>query len=371
MQSYQYRIYHENTTLGPESLGNIKDIVIEQEINMAWEARLTFNVFLDDMGNWSSETDGMLKTYSRIRIEIKSGMKPYVPLIDGNVVGYEFYMSSEPGESKVTIIIQDDSVLLNRDDEIIKYEKMTDDFVVQSIFSRFALIPEIESQNFKKSPLNPPLDFIQRGTAVLALRQIANRQGMSFYVLPSPIPGKSIGCFSNFPTEPNGLSPLILLGSNRNIEFISIKTDAQKLSNFEASSMNISSKGVVSSVSNAQDIPLLGDQIGLESTKSPPTRRLDPYQDEIVDLDNAVLAEAKRSSYVIQAEGKIINNKYPDILRPYQVISVLGVKSNLCGNYLVKAVIHTITPSNYNQTFKLMRNARTSGRAIPSSGGIF
>ena len=371
MPKYSYRIYHENVSLGPEILENIKEIVIDQEIDIAWECRISFSIFLDSNGNWSSETDELLKSFTRIRVEIQSRDGLYVPLIDGPVVGYEFYMSSEPGESSVIIIIQDDSVLLNLNDEITKFEKMTDDQIVLQIFNNYSLVPEIETQNIKNPSINPPLDFVQRGTAIQVLKNLANRQGMIAYILPGQVPGKSTGCFCNFPTEPDDLSPLILLGTDRNIEYFTVKNDAQKLSKIEAASMNIDSKEITTSTSDIQDITLLGDEVGSESALEPPIRRLPPHQNEIVDLDNAVLAETKRSSYTIHAEGKVLTDKYFDILRPYKVVSVYGVKPNISGNFLIMGVSHKITPSQYNQTFRLLRNARTAGNSKISVGGLF
>ncbi|MFW9872770.1 MAG: hypothetical protein ACFFG0_06665, partial [Candidatus Thorarchaeota archaeon] len=323
------------------------------------EARISFHIYADKKGNWSSEIDKLLKSFTKIRIEIQSGNKPFIPLIDGPVVGYEIYMSSKTGKSYVTIIVQDDSVLLNLNDEIIKFEARTDGQIVQEIFNSYGLVPEIEWQNIKTPPLNPPLDFIQRGTAIQVLKKLAKRQGMSFCILPGRLPGKSRGCFFNLSTRVSDLTPLILLGNKKNIEYFSVKNDAQKISKIEASSIRIASKEISTSISNIQDIPLLGDKIGSESALETPTRRLPPHQDATVDLDNAVLAEAKRSSYTIQAEGKILSNKYPDILSPYQVISVYGVKPKISGDYLIRGVTHNISPSQYGQTFRLLRNAQT------------
>jgi len=371
MIKHKYRVFHNNTSLKPEELGNLKEIIVDQEIDIAWEARLTFYLFLDDKGKWSSETDEMIKSFTRIRIEIQAEGKSFVPLIDGPIVGYEIQMSSEPGESTVVIVVQDDSVFLNLDDEIVKYEKMTDDLIVQQIFVNYSLIPEIERQNFKKSSINPPLDYVQRSTSIKVLKNLAKRQGMVTYVLPGQIPGKSIGCFCNLPTQPGNLASLILLGPERNIETFFVKHNALKTSKFEASSMQIANKQIKSSLSNMSKIPLLGDDLGSESTRELPTRRLPPYQDELVDLDNAVLAEAKYSSYSIQAEGKVLNSKYPDILRPYQVVSVYGVKPTVGGYFLIMGVTHNITPSQYNQSFRLLKNARTTGSLKSSIGGIF
>lgn len=370
MSKFDYRLFHEDRLVKPEIMEKIEEVTVEQASNIAWEARIFFTIFVDDQGYWTTEINDFLKSFSRIRVEIQSETASFSPLIDGPVVGYDVNMSSEPGESSVAVTIQDDSIFLNQNDEIAKFEQLSDHEIAQQVFSRYKQIYQTEIEEVPPPPGQPPPEVVQRGTAMHLLKFLAKRQGMSAYVLPGADPGQSIAYFRSLPTKPEELKPLVLLGPDRNIESFSVKTNGQMPSNVEATSLIISQKQLLSSTSNLQDIELLGDEPGVENEEDMPTRLLPPHQGESVDLDQAVLAEAKRLGYAIEATGSVLSDRYPSILRPYSVVSVHGANPNVSGDFLITRVTHTITPSNYTQRFVLLRNARTSS-SDTTGGKIF
>src|SRR5262249_8705072 len=150
-------------------------------------------------------------------IEIKVGDGTFVPLIDGPIVGSDNQMNSEPGRSTLTVMVQDDSVHLHRQDTTNLHENRLDHEIAATLFRS---IPQIAVRDIETT--RPPQDSlppfeIQRGTQMDLLRRLAQRQGMHAYVLPGAEPGQSVGAFKKFPTHPDGLPPLILLGTDRNV----------------------------------------------------------------------------------------------------------------------------------------------------------
>jgi phage protein D len=198
------------------------------------------------------------------------------------------------------------------------------------------------------------------------LRSLARRQGMHAYVLPGEEPGKSIGCFKSFPTKTDGLPPLILLGAERNVAEFNPTNNAQHPAKVTASILNIFDKKITQGTSDFGKLDLLGEETTFAEKDNTATQILSPGYSDAVDLDQAVTAEALRSSYSTEATGSLLNETYSAILTPYQVVSVCGANQRHSGDYLIRKVTHSLTRSFYSQSFTLQRNARSSG----SSAGL-
>jgi len=118
MPAVEFRLHFNNDPATRQQLDRIGEITIEQEVDMAWEARLEFPACVDENGNWTGEDDDFMRSFSRVRIEIKNGRAPFIPLIDGPVVKSYDQRSSQPGQSSITLHVQDDSVYLDREENV-------------------------------------------------------------------------------------------------------------------------------------------------------------------------------------------------------------------------------------------------------------
>lgn len=373
MSNVEYRVFFNNNPAIRQQLDRVVEITVEQEVDMACEARIEVPVCVDDNGNWRGEDEDFMNSFSRVRVEIKNGDGPFVPLIDGPIVGYDSERNPEPGQSSITLMVQDDSVYLNREKSVSIFENRLDHEIAGQIFSDFGRW--IASTQIEQTPASgsslPPV-VVQRGTAMQILRSIARRQGMHAYVLPGDSPGQSIGCFKSFPTETDGLPPFILLASNRNIDTFNITNNAQRPATVRAATLHITDRTVITSSFGAPDLDLLGDEAASEDTESESAvHLLPPYQGESVDLDQAVLAEAQNASYAFEATGSVLGGCYPGVLQPYRVVTLRAGSTSLSGDYLINKVTHSLTRSAYSQSFSLKRNARSlrSGTNLGNLGG--
>jgi hypothetical protein len=372
MPQIEYRMFFNNDPATREQLDRVEEITVEQEADMAWEARIQIPICVDESGNWRDEDEDFMRSFSRVRVEIRNGEGPFVPLIDGPIVGYDSQKSSDPGESSITLNVQDDSVYLNREERVSRFENMLDHEIARQIFGEFEQIASTDIEDTPPPSSTLPPVVVQRGTAMQILRSLARRQGMHAYVLPGEGPGQSVGCFKPLPTETGELPPLILLGSERNIETFNVTNNAQRPSAVRASTLRITDKGVITSTSSSSDVELLGEEGAFEESESEPaTQILPPYQGESVDLDQAVLAEAQNTSYALEATGNLRGQCYQGVLQPYAVVTVRAGNTRLSGDYLISKVTHTLARSNYTQSFSLKRNARSSvsGTALDNLGG--
>jgi hypothetical protein len=115
MAPLQYRLYFDNAPVEQAQLEKVLEIRIDQAIGLAAEAELDLPVATDDGGVWSGQDDDFSAPFHRIRVEVQIGDGDFVPLIDGPVVAQRFELKAEANDSHVTVVVHDDSVLLNRD----------------------------------------------------------------------------------------------------------------------------------------------------------------------------------------------------------------------------------------------------------------
>lgn len=370
MPNVEYRLFFKNNPATREQLDCIDEITIEQEVDMAWEARFTIPVCTDENGKWVEQNEDFMAEFSRVRVEIKVGDKTFVPLIDGPIVGFDSQLNSQPGQSNVTLLVQDDSVYLNRDDRIARFDKLKDNEIADKIFSE---ISQIATKKIDKTPAantTLPTAVVQRATDIQFLRLLAQRQGMHVYVLPGDKPGKSVGYFQKFPSKPSDLPPLILLGRDRNIATFDVQNNAQSPARFETQSISIADKTITKVTTQFRNLDLLGQEAAFQKESNSATRLLPPRHGDAVDPTQAANAAMLRSSYAFSATGSVLSDCYGGVLQPYQVITVQGVNEHLSGDYLITKVTHRLTRSNYSQNFTMWRNARSKGAAANNNAGL-
>jgi hypothetical protein len=364
MSAVEYKLFFNNNIATQDQLDMVEEITVEQEIDMIWEARLKIPIIVDDKGNWTGQDEDFMNSFSRVRIEVKVGKKSFLPLIDGPIVGFDKPMHSEPGQSFLNLVVNDDSVYLNQKEEIQKFEDMKDDKIATQIFQKDK---HIKSTDIETTKQNSPLPaVVQRGTGMQTLRMLARRNGMHAYVLPGDNPGQSIGCFKSFPTSADGgLADLVLLGPDKNMVNFNVVNDSTSPSVVDASYLNMGDKSIVKSESSYSDAKLLGKDQVLDKSGDASLQILWPYRNFTGDPSQIVVAEAVNSGYSIKATGSVFENGYQDVLQPYRIVKVLGVNARESGDYLISKVTHNLTLSSYSQSFTLKRNARSDA----SKGG--
>lgn len=360
MPDVRYRLYLDDRAATREQLDCVEDVTVDQEIDMAWEARLVIPVCTDDKGRWSGESESFLKSFSRVRVELKVGDGSFVALIDGPVVGSEHALSAQPGRSTVTVRVHDDSVFLNRRDEVVVFENLLDHEIASRIFSGVRQIArtDVEQTRGGSTGLSPV--EVQRGTAMQLLRRLAVRNAMHAYVLPGTRPGQSVGTFKRLPTRADGLPALVLLGSERNVAAFTVGNDAQRPATVVAHTLGITDKATSKGTAKLGDVDRLGANAPVES-REVGTRLLPPGQDVAADPRERATAEATRRSFAFDANGSVTADCYGAVLTPYRVVTVRGVNGRLSGDYVLKRVSHRLTRADYTQSFGLLRNAVSQG----------
>ncbi len=204
------------------------------------------------------------------------------------------------------------------------------------------------------------------------IQRLAARNGMHAYVRPGDDPGASVGVFMRLPTATDRLEPLVLLGADRNLATFSSQNDSASPAKVTIFSLD----PLDGSTSSASATPSDGDLLG-----SDPPAAADgqvgtvilPPSDGSVDPQTQANALADRAAYAFNASGSVVSDCYPSVLRPYHVVTVLGVDGKHSGDWLILHVTHALDRSVYTQAFKLGRNATSAGAgssAIAVPAGI-
>jgi phage protein D len=365
----EFRIYFDNQAADATRLDRFREVRVDQAIGLAAEAELEMEVALDRTGVWTDFTEDFIEPLRRVRVEAKTRPDAdFVPLIDGPVVGQRFELSGAPNESKLILVVHDDSALLNQEEAVELFENQTASDIAQQLFQNANLDTEVDSVTASGAALERVI--VQRGTPMQLLRELARRHGMFVFVKPGDNPGRSIGVFARPDLTATGLPELLLIGAGRNVNRLTLEYNALRPVTARAGAVSVADKSVLSADSSASTQTALGDQAAHDLV-TPGAVLLARTREEEADLNDAAAAAVDDSSWVYTAEGELNADVYAGVLVPHQTVSVAGA-GNLSGRYLISRVQHVLNDSSYRQIFTLRRNGRsgTSG-AGGVAGGIF
>jgi hypothetical protein len=361
MPATLYRLYLDDAPASRAQLDLVEKITVEQELDIAWEARLEVPICTDDSGAWSDESASLLMQVRRVRVEVKLGDDDWVALIDGPIVTIESAMSATPGQSTATIVVNDDSFYLAREEKQDRFDGMLDSEVADQLFRDATQIADTEIERTDAPPGGTTnAVVIQRGTAMATIRRLAERNGMYAYVRPGDEPGASVGVFETLPTTADDLEPLVLLGADRNLAAFSSQNDGAEPAKVTIFTLDPIDGTTSSGNASPSDGVLLGANPPAAADGQVGTVILPP-SDWSVDAQTQADAAAVRNGYAFNADGSVVSDCYPSVLLPYQVVAVRGVDGRQSGDWLIVHVTHSLDRSVYTQTFKLGRNATSDG----------
>ncbi len=365
MPGLAFRLYFGETPATREELGLIEEIEVEQEMDVAWEARIRLFLCLDEQGRWRRGPNQFAEPFSRVRVELRV-TDAFVPLIDGPVASYDTALDSRPGRSTVTLVVRDDSVLMNREEAAEVFEERGDDAIAREIFGRF---PTIAETRVEPAGSGRPA-AARRGTAIRYLRELARAHEYHAYVLPGSQPGRSVGCFLPDPAEPGDFPPLVLLGTGRNVLDLEVHEDSERPETSRARTLRLGDQQVVAAETGMQDLALVRPLPPLSGAE-PASRLVRPEEIDREDPETRTRAQARRASYAYRASGRLVPGCYPAVLSPYQRVAVEVGDLPLSGEWLLTKVTHRITPDLYTQAIEAKCDSRQEPAAAgaPGAGG--
>lgn len=352
----ELRAWLDRTPATLEQLDQIDTITVDQQIDMAWEARIEIPIRTKQDGSWSGTDPTFAMAFARMRVEMSIAGGTFVPIIDGPVVGAQTSMSSQPGQSVQTIVVQDDSVYLNRQAEIRRLDNMADHEVATQLFADAPHISESSVEETRQPTGSRPRSTVLRGPAIGLLRELAAPYDMHAYVVPGDEPDQSVGRFETLTTARDGLPDLVLLGDSRNVAEFHVTGDWQRPSTVTTNALDIGSQSVTEATSTFADLGMLGDA-PVVTEQQAASRLTQPGRDDAVNPQQHVQGAAGRDSFAFSATGTVTADAYYGVLTPYRVVQVRALDEPLNGDYTITQVTHRVTRSEYTQSFSVTRNA--------------
>lgn len=362
MTGAEYKLLFDGTAATKEQLERFETVTVDQDADRPWQARLEVSVCLDDQGNWVDDDEPFMQILHRVRVELKLGEGDFQPLIDGPIVGFDSDRRSAPGQSVVTVIVHDDSALLNRDATVVSYPAgLTDSDIASRIFGDYPEIASTEVEDTPAPPASQQPEMRRRGTDMQFLRRLARRNNFACGVAPGAQPSSSIGIFHTRPVFSDEPPPLVLLGRDRNIETFDVRLNAHGQSNVVASTLSFSDKSTVTRSSQVRDLGIAGQE------------QLPPGSGETVDLQHRVDSEAERSSRAFEATGSVRQGCYSGILTPFHPVTVQLGTTHTSGTYTIEKVTHRLGRSEYTQDFTVVTDELSESAAGSSliPAGLF
>ncbi|NML16829.1 phage late control D family protein [Azohydromonas caseinilytica] len=373
MPTARYRVFVDDAPLGQAQLDLVRAVRVEQAIGLAAAAELELVLGTDDQGAWQGFDDAPAQPFARVRVELSPAEEaPFVPLIDGPVVGQRFELEAAPDASRLIAVVHDDSVLLDREEKVVVFKDEPLARLVRGLIEEGGLTARV-SASLPDAASALERWIVQRGTNMQLLRTLARRLGMFAWVEPGESPGRSVGVFEALAAQDEGLPDLVLLGQARNLGRFSASFDALRPQAPRAAAVQLVDKRQLSARADQAGDPALGEEAA-HGLVEPAATLLAHTREEQGDVDAATAAGANLSAWAYRAEGEVDSDLYPAVLRPHRRLRVTGVGPQLSGDYLVSRVLHHIDDAGYRQRFTLARNARSAAGAGGLGGllsGVF
>lgn len=363
-----FRIYMDNNIADQQRMDSLGEVKVEQAIGMATEAQLEIPVGLNEGGFWSTLDEDFVEVFKRIRVEVKVRNGEYVALIDGPIVSQRFELSASPNESKMVIVVQDDSVLLNQNESVEIYEDLSADQIAAQLFQQAGLAAQTDSVSSASSSITRYQ--VKRGTPMQLLKELARSNGMFVYVEPGSSPGMSTGYFKRPELNHGGYPELLLIGAERNINHFSAQLDGLRPMAVTAEAVDTDDNTILSVTTDNSQLDALGDEAVHEFVTPAQTLLTRPSEANRA-LEAQTKAAVDHSSWAYSANAEVVTDNYSAVLQPYRVVTLAGAGQRLSGDWLISQVTHTLTDSNYKQAFGLRRNARSSVAGSDLLGSVF
>lgn len=301
---------------------------------------------------------------TRVIIVATVGGMPNV-LMDGIITRQELAPSSEPGQSTLTIMGEDLSVLMDiLEMPFMRYPALPDFtriYVILAKYLAFGIVPVVIPPIIIDVPIPTEEIPTHTGTDLEYMRQLAGYCGYVFYIEPGPAPGISIAYWGpdiRIPIPQPALN--VNMDVQTNVESISFSLDglAKKI---EVLFVNDPITHKIPLPIPVPNISVLRPPLGARLT--PPARVEFPAGLSSLSISQAIkraLGISFASSDAINVSGSLDVLRYGHVLKARWLVGVRGAGLAYDGLYYVNSVTHSIKRGEYKQNFSLSRDGLIS-----------
>lgn len=344
-----YKIYVDS-----EEIEELYPYLVEVRVNVARGKASVCSLVLDTVRledeTWKIQDSGVFKPWAEFKIEAEFGdhseeiMRGYVKAIQSDI-------PEKIGESKVTIVCQDETMLLNREHKRKVWsredEQVTDGDIATEIGSAYNL--EVEAEDGLTN-----VSLSQDGTDVHFLKDRAGANGFEFYIRESVLVMQS----PQLSEDPQP-SIMVYSGPRTNCLSFSVAYDGHKPDAVGYIRQAQTGTEIEQEVLSP-NLELLGTDAATSETSGlePFVWQLKrPKGSTLEEVISRAQAKANENAWKIKGQGILDGTLYGHVLQTHKVVGVYGVGDTDSGHYYVDSVNHEFGQNGYRQNFVLLRNA--------------
>ncbi|MEU1598344.1 hypothetical protein ABZ468_37390 [Streptomyces sp. NPDC005708] len=280
-------------------------------------------------------------------------------LMDGVITRHELSPSDTPGASTLTVTGEDLTLLMDLRTEHACYPAMAHNVRAKLVLLKYAMYGVIPAAVPPVIPTIPnPLDQIpvQSSTDLEYLRSLGKEVGYTFYLVPGPLPGASIGYWG--PEIRVGIpQPALTINSGAadNVESLSFSFDGLSRTQYRVRITEPNTKTAISVP--IPSLSLLKPPLAVRpaiALKEEPIHKLTDRS--ITDAMLRAVSVTSKSADAVTGQGKLDVLRYGRVLTSRGLVGVHGAGPAYDGLYYVNSVTHDIKRGEYTQSFSLARD---------------
>ena len=350
-------------TVDGKEITELCPYLVEAKVEMSRSApavcTLTFDTIRLDDCTWLVQDADIFEPWNKFKIEADFGdyeeeiMRGFVKTVKADT-------PEQMGEAKVTVICQDETMLLDREHIRKTWSKedepMTDGEIAQEIATENNL--GVESEDGLSN-----ISLSQDSTPIQLLRDRAEANGYEFYIREGKLHFNPL----QLDEDPQS-SIMVYAGVRTNCLRFSVTHDGHRPD--KVGVMRAPETGTVMEKETlAPDLTLLGKKAATSEDADlvPFVWQMQrPAGGSMEEATARAQAKANENAWKVKADGELDGSLYGHVLLTHKLVGVYGVGETYSGLYYVDTVSHVFSQNGYRQSFKLLRNA-TGQNSEPES----
>ncbi len=341
----------------------LMEVLVETSRAEASAATITFETRRDETGLWVVQDRGVLAPWQPIVIEAAFGTYTE-EVMRGYILRVNPTYPQDPGDTKVIVKCQDDSVKLDREQVRTTWGKdapTSDLTIVTQIVTDHSLLMDGDSEEGQTS-----ITVSQDKTDIRFLKDRAEANGYELIFREGKV------YFGPMRVDKEAQETiLVYAGADTHCFSFDVDDDGHRPDKV--------AYDIAASVGDATETEIVAPNLPLMGPT--PATGGDGLRDFVWRLsrdggsdrnESAARAQGKANeqSMKIRATGELDGSRYGHVLRAGEPVPVDGIGERYGGVYYVDKVSHRFTVDGYRQSFELMRNAYGDNLGELPGGGV-
>ncbi|MDT7543565.1 MAG: hypothetical protein QOE33_3469 [Acidobacteriota bacterium] len=368
-----FTILMDGTPADDDFYTGLSSLEVEENLDLPSAIQLSLPVSSTGEGELTFVSDGRLRPFANLAVEVTVEDKGDYCIFDGYVLSHKLHLQTGTTSSTLQVWGQDASWLMNLEEKTREWTDVTDASVANNIFDAYDISPAPQNtDDDTPSHTESGHTLMQRASDIQFLRGLARRSGKLCWVACADRHGERIGYF----TKPNlDGDPLVTLTLNDpdgawTVQSLDFDWDVTRPTVVAASQTLFNDntpEGVSAGATDSGLDPL--DERSLEefSGKTMSVLLTSPGVDDGGELQLRAQALLREAGWFMRCEGETDVARLNALLRAGMVVMVNAAGTLYSGKYFVWSVRHTISKDAHKMKFVLVRNAM--GPAPAAAGG--